>query len=318
MISSIPRLILSDEEDGGLWVDKLLSVSLELPFEKGEEAVAYAFLDSLSKAFPGYLFGIRYVSDYGERRVYGRILKSEPFTPPVGSRLFPDVPHEHVAWLGEEGGSTLHVGGEDAELNETDSEISRVLWRAAEVLRGAFEHVQVYTSRSSSEGRLRALESGMVQADKMASFGQLAAGIIHELNNPLTAIVSYTEYLLRKVGSQGESADPDVLERLQRIRESAQRLVHFTHDLVNYARPTRETPGPANLNEIIDKAVAFCDHLISESGAKVDRDFERGRARPSRANFHPLLPDERRRPRDGIGSLDRQRNCGKGWRYDSG
>jgi len=109
-----------------------------------------------------------------------------------------------------------------------------------------------------------------VQAEKLASLGQLAAGVVHELNNPLTSIVAYTDWLIRKAGPTG---DPDSLERLRRIGESASRILRFTRDLVAYARPSSEVPVPVSLHNVMEQALAFCEHVLAEHGAHVERRF---------------------------------------------
>ncbi|NVL68031.1 two-component sensor histidine kinase, partial [Escherichia coli] len=101
---------------------------------------------------------------------------------------------------------------------------------------------------------LRALNSHMVQAEKLASLGQIAAGVVHELNNPLTSIVAYTDWLIRKQGMSPNGGDPDSLERLRRIGESASRILRFTRDLVAYARPSSEVPVPVSLPTVIEQA----------------------------------------------------------------
>jgi signal transduction histidine kinase len=132
---------------------------------------------------------------------------------------------------------------------------------------------------------LRTLESHVIQAEKLASFGQIAAGMVHELNNPLTSIVAYTDYLIRKfVDAEGDRLEADDVDRLRRISESANRMLRFTRDLVSYARPSSEVAVPVVLHTVIDQALAFCEHLLAEAGAKVSRRFGSGvltvRARP--------------------------------------
>jgi signal transduction histidine kinase len=101
----------------------------------------------------------------------------------------------------------------------------------------------------------------MIQAEKLASLGQIVAGIVHELNNPLTSILAYADYLARKRRARAHDADlEDDLERLRRIEEAASRILKFSRDLVAYARPSAEIPGPVSLSDVIGKALGFCEH----------------------------------------------------------
>lgn len=124
---------------------------------------------------------------------------------------------------------------------------------------------------------LRELENQMIQAEKLATLGQLAAGVVHELNNPLTSISVYGEYLLRK----GERAgyEPADLEKMRRIVESADRILKFTRDLVTYARPSTEEPAFVRVRDVVEQSLLFCDHVVAEVGAHVVRRFDCGDAR---------------------------------------
>jgi len=101
--------------------------------------------------------------------------------------------------------------------------------------------------------------------------GQIVAGFVHELNNPLTSIIAYTDYLKRRSLSRAEG-DPnaaDEFERLRRIGEAADRILKFSRDLVAYARPSRNVPAPVDLQEVVQKALVFCEHELQLSGVKV-------------------------------------------------
>jgi signal transduction histidine kinase len=118
---------------------------------------------------------------------------------------------------------------------------------------------------------VRQLEEQVVQAEKLATLGQLAAGVVHELNNPLTSISVYSEYLLKK--HEGGPTDGGDVEKLRRIVLSAQRILRFTRDLVAYARPSNEEPRIICITEVLEQAVIFCEHLVTENGAEVEKEF---------------------------------------------
>lgn len=118
------------------------------------------------------------------------------------------------------------------------------------------------------------LERQVIQAEKLATLGQLAAGVVHELNNPLTSISVYSDFLLNRAEARG--FEPDDVEKLRRIGRSGERILRFTRDLVAYARPAHEEPRSADLREIVDQAMVFCEHVIAEVGATVSKRYEPG------------------------------------------
>ena len=118
---------------------------------------------------------------------------------------------------------------------------------------------------------LRELEGQVLHAERLATLGQLAAGIVHEINNPLTSISVYGEYLLTKLKRTGaEIAD---LDRVERILQSSERIMSFTRNLLTYARPSKEESQPLDINSVVEEALGFCEHLIREARVTVVRDY---------------------------------------------
>jgi PAS domain S-box-containing protein len=118
---------------------------------------------------------------------------------------------------------------------------------------------------------VRELEGQVIHAEKLATLGQLAAGIVHEINNPLTSISVYGEYLLSKLRRSG--AEPADLKRVERIMRSSDRIMAFTRNLLTYARPSKEEAQPLLLNDVLEEAVGFCEHIIREAHVTVVRDY---------------------------------------------
>jgi two-component system NtrC family sensor kinase len=103
-----------------------------------------------------------------------------------------------------------------------------------------------------------------VRAERLATLGELAAGVVHELNNPLTSITVYAEYLVRKLESQGQ--DTADVEKLRRIGASAQRILRFSRDLVQYARPSGRDLESVDLSSVVRQSVSICEHLVERGG----------------------------------------------------
>jgi signal transduction histidine kinase len=252
------------------WIDRLMVATCELPATEGEEAVARWMVEALADVLPDHAVGCCLVpGDGGPQQVIkvmpaGEQHRSDLVEP---ARLFPAYPNERVLDV-ETGGTTLHVASDDPI--DDDSPVIHVLGRTALALNRGLALARAHAQAKAAATELRALNTHMVQAEKLASLGQIAAGVVHELNNPLTSILAYTQYLARKM------TDPDATERLSRIQESASRMLKFTRDLVTYARPSSEAAVPVSIHTVIDQSIAFCEHILADVGATVDRRFGEG------------------------------------------
>lgn len=120
--------------------------------------------------------------------------------------------------------------------------------------------------------RMRDLEKRVVQAEKLASLGQLAASVVHEINNPMTAVATYADALLSRA-STSLTADPNDVSKYRKIVENTDRVLRFTRDLVSYARPAQDTPEEVDVNQTVDRAVGFCEHVLQKHGVTLDRQF---------------------------------------------
>ncbi len=100
--------------------------------------------------------------------------------------------------------------------------------------------------------RLSEAQRQVTQADKLASVGRLAAGVAHEINNPLTGVLTYASFLLKRAGDRPElKADLEVI-----VRET-KRCREIVKGLLDFARQTPPRRQPTDLNEVARRAVTM-------------------------------------------------------------
>ncbi len=145
----------------------------------------------------------------------------------------------------------------------------RTVWSIAPVGRvgASGGPIDAVVAIGQDQSKIEALQQQVVRAERLATLGELAAGVVHELNNPLTSITVYAEYLVRKLESQG-AEQPD-LEKLRRIGASAQRILRFSRDLVQYARPSGRDLEPVDLAAVVRQSVSICEHLVDRGGIEL-------------------------------------------------
>ena len=119
-------------------------------------------------------------------------------------------------------------------------------------------------TKKLAEARLQ-----LFQSDKMASLGRLAAGVAHEINNPLTGVLTYSSFLLKRTKDNSEFQ-----EDLKVIVRETIRSREIVKSLLDFARQSVPKKNPADLNDVVDKAISVVENQLSIKKIKVEKKLE--------------------------------------------
>jgi PAS domain S-box-containing protein len=114
----------------------------------------------------------------------------------------------------------------------------------------------------------RRMERQLQQADRLASLGQTAAGIAHELNTPLGVILGYSQLLLRSCQEQEQTSSD--LRIIEKQTNTCRRIVH---DLLKFSRDTKTEKASIDLSTCLGEAISLLAHQFEKEGVTVDAQF---------------------------------------------
>jgi PAS domain S-box-containing protein len=108
------------------------------------------------------------------------------------------------------------------------------------------------------------LETRLVQADRLAALGTMAAGVAHEINNPLAYVMLNLEWIARKLPTvaQDPSSMNALMEMLQEARQGAERVSAIVRDLRSFSRADGETRRYVDLGRVAQSALKVAGHEI--------------------------------------------------------
>ncbi len=118
-------------------------------------------------------------------------------------------------------------------------------------------------TRKTAEARQQ-----LFQSDKMASLGRLAAGVAHEINNPLTGILTYSSFLLKRAKSQ-----PELKNDLEVIVHETKRSREIVKGLLDFARQSVPKKNKANIRNIIERAASVVEHQLNISKVTLEKEL---------------------------------------------
>ncbi len=197
-----------------------------------------------------------------------------------------DLPEAMAGWTrGLKGGDDVlpmrikDTKGEDVYLKinsslvEEDGELKGVMCIARdataetkreEEFRKLHESV-VETNRKLEESmaKLKATQAKLVQTEKLSAMGELISGVAHELNNPLTGIMGYSQFLLEL------SLESQYRDALEKINREALRCKRIVQNLLGFARRDKPQKLPMNMNEIVKSIVDLREQQVCMDGIRL-------------------------------------------------
>jgi two-component system NtrC family sensor kinase len=140
------------------------------------------------------------------------------------------------------------------------------------VLQGTFK--KMLASLQERDRRIKTeSEIKLLQSEKQASIGRLAAGVAHEINNPLTGVLTFTHMLLQR----NEIAD-DIRSDLKTIAQQTERVRTIVKNLLDFSRQTEINPEPKDINHIVRTTVLLMKNQALVKGVSLE--FKPGKGIP--------------------------------------
>ena len=128
----------------------------------------------------------------------------------------------------------------------------------------ATERALLYDESRQAYENLRRTQEQLLNSEKMAAVGQLISGVAHELNNPLTAILGYSQ-LLTGSGEMG----PLGMEYSEKLYKQAQRTHRIVQNLLSFARQHKPERLPTRINNILEDTLALRDYDLRMSNIRI-------------------------------------------------
>jgi PAS domain S-box-containing protein len=155
--------------------------------------------------------------------------------------------------------------GESRDYTSNDESLLVAIGRQ---LSTTIEKVRLYEETSKAYDDLRRAQEQLLQSEKMSAIGQLIAGVAHELNNPLTAILGYAQLL------ESEKLEAKPKEYVSKIFKQGQRTHRVVQNLLSFARQRKPEREQFDVVKVLEEALLLRDYDIKVGNINLEREIE--------------------------------------------
>ena len=120
------------------------------------------------------------------------------------------------------------------------------------------------TASKQAEKEKQMLEEKAQVASRLAAVGEMAAGIAHEINNPLTGVLGFSQMLL-----ENKNVPEEIKENIALIADGSQRVADIVKRLLTFARQSKPIKAVANINELIENTLKFREYVLKTNSIDV-------------------------------------------------
>lgn len=140
----------------------------------------------------------------------------------------------------------------------------------------AIENARLFAEAQRAYEESKQAQAKLIHAANMAAVGELAAGVAHELNNPLTSVLGYAELLSWKIMAEADSgakAYDSLLADLATIADEARRARDIVRGLLDFAGQTESVPEDADLNRTVRETLNLVRSQMTKAGVIIIEDY---------------------------------------------
>ncbi len=166
----------------------------------------------------------------------------------------------------------------DGEFTRQDQELLEAMAASVAV---AVDNANLYRELADFAEELERSQAQLVQAEKMAAIGRLAASIAHEINNPLQAIHNSLHLSMHERLEEGRRR-----QYLAMAQAEVQRLIEIVQRMLDFYRPSRGGVEPANINGVAENVLALAQKRLQHGNVRVHTAFD-----PALPPV-PMVPDQ--------------------------
>jgi two-component system NtrC family sensor kinase len=129
------------------------------------------------------------------------------------------------------------------------------------------EKVRLYEETCKAYEDLRRTQEQLLQSEKMSAVGQLIAGVAHELNNPLTAILGYAQLL------ESEGLNERAQDYVAKMFKQAQRTHRVVQNLLSFARQRKPERSEVDVRKVLEETLTLRDYDLKVNNISVEKDL---------------------------------------------
>jgi PAS domain S-box-containing protein len=226
MDTSITGIRISDMENHTMYINKALM-----------DIFGYTDVEEVRLKPPHEFYTPEFYADYLERNK--RLHRGEPMPAQV----------------------ELDIARKDGTIRHLRVAMKEILWDRNKRFQTIYSDIT--EDKKADEEKQRIEEKAQV-ASRLAAMGEMAAGIAHEINNPLTGVLGFSQIMIAK-----ENIPEEIKDDLRMIAESSQRVADIVKRLLTFARQAKPVKSFVNLNDLIDNTLKLRDYVLKTANIEV-------------------------------------------------
>ncbi len=167
----------------------------------------------------------------------------------------------------------IHSSEELADLAKSFNVMRERLKEAMAELNELNQGLETKVRERTSQ--LEAAQRKLIQADRLASLGQLAASVAHEINNPISGVLNLSMLMQRIIRDSGIPAErlPEFRKYLSQVAAETSRAGRIVADLLAFSRRSKPAAAEADLNKIVDTTLSLVDHKLKLINIEIEKDL---------------------------------------------